>query len=59
VSAAPRPRAHARRYYNAPSSDYYQLANKLQACVDQCLAATVVEASPAAAGAAAAAAGAP
>lgn len=30
------------RYYNMPSSDYYQAANKLQAYVDQYLATTVV-----------------
>lgn len=33
------------RYYNMPSSDYYQIANKLQAFVDQYLASTVVDAS--------------
>jgi hypothetical protein len=33
-----------RRYYNMQSSDYYQIANKLQAFVDQHLASTVVAA---------------
>ncbi len=33
------------RYYNMPSSDYYQIANKLQAFVDQYLANTVVAAA--------------
>jgi hypothetical protein len=37
-----------RRYYNMPSSDYYQIANKLQAFVDQYLANTVVAAGAAA-----------
>ena len=40
-----------RRYYNMPSSDYYQVANKLQAFVDQYLANTVVAAPAAGAGA--------
>lgn len=35
------------RYYNMPSSDYYQIANKLQAFVDQYLATTVVAAASA------------
>lgn len=33
------------RYYNMPSSDYYQIANKLQAFVDQYLANSVVAAA--------------
>jgi hypothetical protein len=38
------------RYYNMPSSDYYQIANKLQAFVDQYLANTVVAAPTSTAG---------